>query len=137
MLVKNSTKKPIRVVLSNSAKFDHNLNLFGDNKSRTVVYHSNSEITDRKDFFFMEKITLNEVLKHLEKLGVNKLLVEGGAEIFKQFYEQGLFSELRVSVGKKFLGSLGVELDLENDNNIKLKSINKLGSSAVHLYTRG
>ena len=124
------------MVISKDAQFDESLNLFSDNKSRTVVYHSNIKITDKKDFFFLAKLTANEVLQHLEQLGVSKLLVEGGAEIFKQFYEQGLFSELRVSIGEKYLGSLGVALDLNKNNNIKLKSIDKLGSSAEHLYIK-
>ncbi len=136
LLAKGIDKQPIRVVISQDAKFDESLNLFSDNKSRTVVYHANSEITDKKDFFFLEKLTLSKVLKHIEQLGVGKLLVEGGAKIFKQFYEQGLFSELRISVGEKFLGSLGVGFDLNKNNNIKLKSIDKLGSSAVHLYIK-
>ena len=79
-------------------------------------------------------MNLDGVLKHLEKLGVNKLLVEGGAKIFKQFYEQGLFSELRISVGKKFLGSSGIGLSLEKNKDLKLKSIEKLGDSLVHFY---
>jgi len=131
LLVKKSKKSPIRVVLSRSGQFDPNLNLFSDNKSKTMVYHSNKNIHDLN---YMENLAIENVLKDLSKLGVHKLLVEGGAEIFKQFYELSLFNELRVSIGAMFLGQSGISIDLDSSTNIGLKSVESYGSSLVHVY---
>ncbi len=134
LLVKGSTKQPVRVVISKSAKFDFNLKLFKDNKSKVIIYHSNKNVSG---FNYLEDLTIENVLKDLSRLGVQKLLVEGGAEVFKQFYELGIFNELRVSIGTMFLGQDGVSIDLnENISNggIRLSSVKEYKGSLVHIY---
>ncbi len=129
------SKKPIRVVLTKNANFELNLNLLTDNLARTVIYHSNPSYCDKNDYFYLEKLELNSVLKHLASIGVKRLLVEGGASILSQFYAQGLFDELRLSVSEQYHGNEGLRLALIGNHQLKLTSIERLGTSQILHYS--
>lgn len=133
-LLAKSTK-PLRVVLSKTAKFSTDLNLFNDDLAQTIVYHCNVELKDKTGYYYFNSETLNlqVVLKHLSTLGVKRLLVEGGADILNQFYQQDLFNELRLSIGAQYWGKQGTRLMLNNDKKLKLET-QRLGSNFIHYY---
>ncbi len=51
------------------------------------------------------RLVVGDVLKGLYAHRIGSLLVEGGADVFSQFIEEGLFDELSVFVAPKHLGS--------------------------------
>ena len=139
LLHKSSSANPIRVVLSKSAKLSPDLNLLNDNLARTIVYHCSAELVSPNtevEFCFLGKDTLDlkQVLAHLATLGVRRLLVEGGAEVLKQFYSQGLFNQIRLSVGPQYLGKAGVRLVLGSKHKLRLTNVEVLGQNTVHSY---
>lgn len=132
------SKKPIRVVLSRSARLEQNLNLFNDSKVRTLVYHNNDKINNKNDYFYFDsnKLSLEKVIEHLSSIGVKRLLVEGGADVLSQFYSLGLYNELRLSVGGKIWGKAGQSLKLNSRDELKLIETKILGENVVLTYRK-
>ena len=50
-----------------------------------------------------ESLNLQEILKIVSKVGVNRLLVEGGAKVWTSFLETGFFDEIVMFTGNKIM----------------------------------
>ena len=48
-------------------------------------------------------ISIEEVLKIVSKMGINRLLVEGGARVWTSFLKTGLFDEIVMFTGNKII----------------------------------
>lgn len=55
-------------------------------------------------------LNLKEVLNKLGEMGINSVLVEGGGNVFRSFFFNNLFDELKIFYGKKFLGNDAIPL---------------------------
>mgnify|MGYP001276416548 FL=1 len=50
-----------------------------------------------------ESLNLQEILKIVSKVGVNRLLVEGGAKVWTSFLKTGFFDEIVMFTGNKII----------------------------------
>ena len=80
------------------------------------------------------RINLKSVLKVIAKNRINSVLVEGGQEIFSQFFSQKLFDELIVLQSPKILGKGLSVLNSTQLNNLPLIEKNRLGQDIKLLY---
>jgi len=80
------------------------------------------------------RINLKAVLKLIAKNRINSVLVEGGQEIFSQFYSQKLFDELIVLQTPIILGEGLSGLNSAQLNNLPLIEKNRLGHDIKLVY---
>ena len=53
-------------------------------------------------------LNIEEVLKIVSKMGVNRLLVEGGARVWTSFLKKGFFDEIVMFTGNKIINDSGL-----------------------------
>lgn len=97
-------RAPLRLVIDKNGTLPADLKLF-DGSLPTIVYTAIEK--EGKFGKNVEQVVLdfNEpllplVLAHLQSLGVNSLLVEGGATVLQSFLDSGLWDEARVEVNR-------------------------------------
>ena len=148
-----SSYHPKRVILSHSSKFSKKMRIFGSSPGGATVLMtpSNSPSSMTKSKLFDEHFTfkagkseqasLKNLLKVLGACGIQKLLVEGGQQLFSSFYRTGLAEEWQIITAPKFLGR-GVstldELDIAGKNpKLALKNVQVLGEDHLAIFLTG
>jgi diaminohydroxyphosphoribosylaminopyrimidine deaminase / 5-amino-6-(5-phosphoribosylamino)uracil reductase len=103
-------KNPIRVLIDRTLRVPRSYHLF-DGKVRTLVFtEAQVENLPGVEFFqipFDGKL-ISRILDQLHRLGIQSLLVEGGAHLLQSFIDGALYDEVRIETGSElFYG--GVE----------------------------
>jgi diaminohydroxyphosphoribosylaminopyrimidine deaminase/5-amino-6-(5-phosphoribosylamino)uracil reductase len=92
---------PLRMVIDPRDSLPRSLHLF-DGNSRTMIFN-HVRNTSRGNISWiqtMENIPMSEaVLEQLYRMGVNSILIEGGAATLKSFIEGNLWDEARIFTG--------------------------------------
>ena len=79
-------------------------------------------------------LSIKEILKIISRMGVNRLLVEGGARVWTSFINTNLFDEIIMFTGNKIINDsaiscfndiLPIDTQLRNFPNLSLKSLLK------------
>ena len=79
-------------------------------------------------------LSIKEILKIISRMGVNRLLVEGGARVWTSFINTNLFDEIIMFTGNKIINDSGIscfndilpiDTQLRNFPNLSLKSLLK------------
>lgn len=134
-------KKPLRIVLDPWLGIKSNAKMLGE---EAVIFYSKKKkgklkkeikILGKKARLFAVsekngKLNLKEVLRMLNGLGVNLLLVEGGAEVFSSFVNGGFADSIMVFVSPKKVGEGKTVLD-RLKRRIKIISASKLGKDIL------
>jgi len=99
-------RNPIRIVLDRNLTLDPNLNLF-DHSQKTICYNQvKSENSENLDLVKLDSgFGLEEVLEDLYQRKIQSLIVEGGAQVLKNFIEKELWDEARVFTSQVHFGS--------------------------------
>ncbi|MDI6786724.1 MAG: bifunctional diaminohydroxyphosphoribosylaminopyrimidine deaminase/5-amino-6-(5-phosphoribosylamino)uracil reductase RibD [bacterium] len=99
-------KSPIRIVVDSKCSLDLNLNLFVNKDAETII--ATSELADEKVISNFkergikvmvfpqkdEKVDLKELLKGFWQMGINNILVEGGALMATSFLQMELVNKI-------------------------------------------
>ena len=81
-----------------------------------------------------EMLNIKEILKVISRMGVNRLLVEGGARVWTSFLKEDLFDEIVMFTGNKIINNSGTscfddflpdDTQLRDFPNLTLKSLHK------------
>lgn len=92
---------PMRVVISRSGNLDPEARFFTVGEAQRVVFteRPNPALERVAEVILCEEgITARRVVTELERRGVNRLLVEGGAKTLQLFLDEGLADEVREAV---------------------------------------
>ena len=129
-------KKPLRVVLDSRLRISEKANLLGEG---AVIFYNKKKAPPSKIRRLSSKanlipvreskgkLSLNEILKHLNKLGVNVLLVEGGSEVFTSFMAADLYDLVLLFVSrKKIVKGKSAFTDLKK--KLSVVSVSELGN---------
>jgi diaminohydroxyphosphoribosylaminopyrimidine deaminase / 5-amino-6-(5-phosphoribosylamino)uracil reductase len=134
-------RNPVRVILDGKLSIPIKSNIFNSvDPENTWLFVSESangkkvkKIADRGIKIFSIRgskqylLDLKKILKVLAENKITSVLVEGGANIFKQFLEEELYDEIIILQSPKILGKgIGIS-DFEEIRNLQLKSVDKLG----------
>lgn len=132
-------RSPLRLVIDRRAVLPSSLRLF-DGETPTVVY--TEKTVDGKFGDGVQQAVLDfscdivpQILKHLVSLGVNSLLVEGGATLHSSFLASGLWDAVRVERNPRLYAGCGVPAaslpaGLERDTH-------RCSGNEITLYVRG
>jgi diaminohydroxyphosphoribosylaminopyrimidine deaminase/5-amino-6-(5-phosphoribosylamino)uracil reductase len=90
--------QPIRMVVDNNLILPHTLHLF-DGELKTIIFNSQKQEVDENLIY--KKIntgdkSLKDILQISYEMGIQSILVEGGANILGSFLKQGLWDEVRL-----------------------------------------
>jgi diaminohydroxyphosphoribosylaminopyrimidine deaminase / 5-amino-6-(5-phosphoribosylamino)uracil reductase len=100
-------ENPVRVIMSRSGHLDSVSDVFRMNGTN-IVFTSNTETEiPNADIVKLDKdeCSFKQVVKYLYNIGIQSLLVEGGAEILSGFISSGLWDEARIFYGKSNFGN--------------------------------
>lgn len=139
-------RKPIRVVLDSNCRMPDDA-LVLDGSARTIIFCADGKKRWIRGAEVVEcgkeKIELKKMLAILRRLGIKRLLVEGGESIIWSFLRSGLFDELNIYIGSMIIGGkaptpAGGEGAKTENEIIKLKfvSVERIGGGVLLRYTR-
>lgn len=155
-LVRKSKKQPINIVLSGSLKgLSPRWKFFTERSTQKIVFVGSKAPTARVREF--EKVavvcrlknptsknpTSLQIVKYLEKLGIKKLLVEGGGGLMWDFVQLNLIDEYHVTLTPRLLGGAhaptlvdGVGFSPNRVVNLRLKSLRRVNDELFLVYTK-
>jgi 2,5-diamino-6-(ribosylamino)-4(3H)-pyrimidinone 5'-phosphate reductase len=152
LLIRKSKKQPINVIISSKMKgISPNWKFFTEPSTRKIIFVSKKvaklkafekrgcEIYILKNRFSAAK----DVVKNLEKLGIKRLLVEGGGGVMWDFAKHNLINEYNVTVTPRILGGIlaptlvdGEGFDPKQVLNLKLVKSRRIGNELYLIYRR-
>lgn len=145
---KNKSENPIRIVLDTKGRTPLKSNVL-NNEARTIIAVGdncnigklgNSEIINCG----REQIDIRILVEKLSKIGIRKILVEGGESVLWSFLNENLFDEINLFVssiivgGEKtptVAGGTGFTTELET-LKLSLKQAVKLGNGVLLKYQK-
>ncbi len=98
--IKSEGVEPMRVIVSGEGDIPLSSKIFHKGEGRIVIF-SNIERAELKGVatvIVSERIDVPLIVTQLEKMGVRRLFVEGGAKILRLFMESTMVSTLRVAI---------------------------------------
>lgn len=125
---------PLRLVVDRNLKLPSTLNLF-DRAAKTVVFNELKQgEEDNIQFRRLKKgeALIPQLLKALYELGLQSLIVEGGAKLLQSFIDSGAWDEARVISSKVLTIGNGVSApELKNEILVRTECID---TDAVSYY---
>ncbi|MDR0438719.1 MAG: 2,5-diamino-6-(ribosylamino)-4(3H)-pyrimidinone 5'-phosphate reductase [Methanocalculaceae archaeon] len=106
-------EQPMRVVIDSQARMPLDGDMFKKGTGKKIIFVAKTAPKERiaalseKAIVISagtKKVDLNLVLDKLGKIGVKKLMVEGGATLLWSFTSQKLFDEIRIYIGALIIG---------------------------------
>jgi 2,5-diamino-6-(ribosylamino)-4(3H)-pyrimidinone 5'-phosphate reductase len=82
-------------------------------------------------------VNLKKVLSTVKKMGIKKILVEGGGEINWSFFSQGLVNELIVTIAPRIVGGRQATTLVEGEGYPSISNGVKLQLQKVQMQTNG
>lgn len=139
-------KNPARIIIDSTARISlHSRILKTANEIHTVVAVTNRasiakihkiESTGAQVLVTGEKIVnIRSVFRHLERLGFNRILVEGGGEINWSVLNLGMIDEMIVMVSSIVIGGRDAKTLVEGKGISKISSTKKMKLSRVQRQT--
>jgi diaminohydroxyphosphoribosylaminopyrimidine deaminase/5-amino-6-(5-phosphoribosylamino)uracil reductase len=138
-------KNPIRIVVDMNLRLPKSLQLF-DESIPTIVFNKHQHsfpfekvpVSDLKGVHYYqvtEDISLvHQMLNGLYSLGIQSILVEGGAQLLQSFIDQALWDETRIITNEQL--SIGNGLPAPQLNNHQLEDEQRVLSDIIRFYKR-
>jgi len=126
-------KSPTRIVFDFDGKLNSTLNMFlGDENYFVVTSEKNESNFPEKNIIRIAntKNPFPELMSYLFKVGINSILVEGGAKLLQSFIDIDLWDEAIQIRSENFIGD-GIKAPLLNGRKYL---INKVGSDTHYFY---
>ncbi len=142
--VKNP-KQPIRIVLDTNCRTPGDAEVVNDVTKTIIFVGSDCNKKFRNNVEIIKCKTTKENLINLEylldflfKLGIRRLMVEGGTTVISNFLKEGLVDDFYIYVGSIIIGGKNTPTLVNNDcKNIKLKLVEtKKIDSGILLHYR-
>ncbi len=113
---------PLKIVLDSDARTPEDAVLF--EKGEWMI--ATTEDLDKEGWMKCgsgEQVDLDILLESLGRMGVKKLLVEGGGEVISSFFEKGLVDEYNVFVGSVIIGGKDAPTPVDGEGSQDEKGI--------------
>jgi 2,5-diamino-6-(ribosylamino)-4(3H)-pyrimidinone 5'-phosphate reductase len=137
------TKNPARIIIDSKARIPLNSRIIeSSNKIQTIIavtqYASSRKIKEIQNkgaqvlVYGNGKVNLRNLFQQLEKMGLKKIIVEGGGEINWSVLQLGLVNELVVTISPVVIGGRDAKTLVEGRgftnicDGIKMKLSNKI-----------
>lgn len=153
--VKGKDPQPCNVILSHSLEgVDPEWDFFKAANVKRVLFVSKMPEPHRlKEFEATSQVILlnsisnqslaSQIIRHLEGLGISKLLIEGGGGVIWDFAQENLIDEYHVTLTPKILGGVDAPTLVEGKGfkpdevlNLKLKECKAIGDELFLVYSK-
>ena len=141
-------KHPVRIIIDSTGKIPLDSRVLRTaSKVKTIV--AVTELAHTDTINKIEKmgavvivsgkkiVNLKNVLSTVKKMGIKKILVEGGGEINWSFFSQGLVNELIVTIAPRIVGGRQATTLVEGEGYPSISSGVKLQLQKVQMQTNG
>jgi diaminohydroxyphosphoribosylaminopyrimidine deaminase/5-amino-6-(5-phosphoribosylamino)uracil reductase len=135
-------RNPTRIVIDPHLKIPLESNFLEPDTRRIIITHQNSNKNKRKsltdagiEFLFLEEghFVLTTILQKLGAFHIGSILVEGGGQVFTQFFDEQLYDELYLFVAPKTINK-GIEINIDR-NVLEEIQPTKIGEDLLyHVY---
>jgi 5-amino-6-(5-phosphoribosylamino)uracil reductase len=146
-------KQPINIVVSSNLEgISPTWDFFTSKQTKKILFcqSGTSEVQIKKfkpfsEIFILEKkgSVAVQIVRILKKLGIKKLLVEGGGGLMWDFAKPGLIDEFHVTLTPKILGGIkaptlvdGTGFEPKQVLNLKLKECRQFGDELYLVYKK-
>ena len=136
---------PTRIILDTHRKLPLTLNIFNDNKAKTIVLCSDINF-EKSSTSFAEfipiaedkegKLSIYNILDVLGELGICKVLIEGGAELLNSFNKRDLINEIYIYKSNNKLKNANLKNPLIINDNWTVQEETVLGKDRLIVATR-
>jgi 2,5-diamino-6-(ribosylamino)-4(3H)-pyrimidinone 5'-phosphate reductase len=141
-------KHPVRIIIDSTGKIPLDSRVLRNaSKVKTIVAVTELAHTDTISKIEQmgavvivsgkKTVNLKKVLSTVKKMGIKKILVEGGGEINWSFFSQGLVNELIVTIAPRIVGGRQATTLVEGEGYPSISSGVKLQLQKVQMQTNG
>ena len=139
-----------RIILDKDLKLKINSNLVNTIKSYPLIIFTKEKYNKLKHTILTEygvkiisvssdingNLSVKDIVDSIHMLGIQKLIVEGGAKIATSFIKENLVDFIYNYRSDKFIGSKGLHLfeELECNNNFRIFEERKLNSNKLEIW---
>ena len=124
--------QPIPIVLDSKLRTPKNSKILSNPEIKPIFIVKTSVSKKKEEDFKklgvkiikLPNLSPNAILKALNKLELQRLLIEGGAKVFSSFLESNLWDEIILYYSNIFIGNEGVNMTSKFKKIIKLKEEN-------------
>ncbi|MCW8803031.1 MAG: RibD family protein, partial [Ignavibacteriaceae bacterium] len=141
-------RNPIRVIIDGKLSIPISSKLIGCSDPQNTFIITSKTASDRKEkqlskigvrIFRLKtseknQISIKSILNVLAKQKITSVLVEGGSEIFNQFFDKNLFDEIIILQAPKILGRGIGAFNARKLKRIQLSSAEKIGEDMKLVY---
>jgi diaminohydroxyphosphoribosylaminopyrimidine deaminase/5-amino-6-(5-phosphoribosylamino)uracil reductase len=126
---------PIRMVIDDDLSLPTQLNLF-DGSHRTIVFTQVPSLNQQKNLEYIqlnaEQDRISQILAIAYQMGIQSIMVEGGAKLLQAFIDQGLWDEARVICNQEL--SIAEGLDAPILSIAELLYTTKIKTDRIQYY---
>lgn len=141
----SSGKQPVRIVLDSGCRTPEGAEVLkGDARTIVVTNEGCDKSVPGAEMLRLgnDLVDLHRLLEVLDDMGIQTLLVEGGATVIWSFLQEGLADELSVFVGSLIIGGSGSPTvadgegfaSLSDVRRLRLIEVERLGDGALLRY---
>lgn len=128
-------KSPIRMVIDDDLSLPANLNLF-DGSQRTIVFNQVQTLNQQKNLEYIQlnakQDRISQILAIAYQMGIQSIMVEGGAKLLQAFIDQSLWDEARVICNEALNIVDGIEAPILR--NAELLQKDKIQTDRIYYY---
>jgi diaminohydroxyphosphoribosylaminopyrimidine deaminase/5-amino-6-(5-phosphoribosylamino)uracil reductase len=128
-------RSPLRMILDMSLRLPSDLKIF-DQQQRTIVFNALKQEENGNILYYQinkEENIIQQITNAAHKLGVQSILVEGGARLLQSFISEGLWDEAYVITNEKLTTHNGLSGPLLDHH--ELQRTEKIASDTICYYT--
>lgn len=129
----SETKHPMRIVLDRNLAIPYKAHLY-DDKQPTFIFNAieNKEISSRTRLVKLLDFSPNKIVEAIHSLGIQSVLIEGGAAVLNQFILANIWDEAKVIQAELTIG-LGIPAPILN-NHFILQEERRIAADTLFFY---
>lgn len=138
---------PIRVIVDSKAKTPLNSRILNADAKTIIAVGNNANpfkinnLSDKVDVLVTngekDEVNLMELMDYLKNIGVNSLMLEGGATLNFSMFNEGLIDEIRVCVAPMIAGGKFAKTLVDGEGFDKMKDAVKLSFKESYILEGG
>tara|TARA_B110000263_G_scaffold241110_1_gene245013 strand:+ start:12172 stop:13257 length:1086 start_codon:yes stop_codon:yes gene_type:complete len=116
-----------RVILDNYGKLDENFQIYSNQKLGKVIWFTMINVSRKNlpnhitQIKSIEKIKIHDVIKELNKLGCNSILVESGGTLVGSFFDKKIVDKVYAFIAPTIFGGKDAPSAVEGEGIIRIK----------------
>jgi len=126
-----------RVILDNHGKLDENFQIYSDQNIGKVIWFTHKNVSRKNlpnhitQIKCIENIKINDVIKELNQIGCNSILVEAGGTLVGSFFDNKIVDKVYAFIAPTIFGGKEAPSAVEGEGIMKIKDKINLSISSI------